>query len=242
MLLTPLFCYDILLSIIYYLLEVGMTGTNIKNSSKGSKSISVPTLLRMPLYYSCLKAARRPGMENVSCSYIALKLDLTPIQVRKDFESFGAKGRPKIGYSVDDLIDLISGELGYDNTSEAFLVGTGNLGKALLGYPSFKEYGLDIIAGFDRDESVTDTKIHGKPVLPIGKFKELSRRMGIRIGVITVPGEQAQMIADMMVESGMEAIWNFAPVHLDVPDEVIVENVNMASSLAVLSNKLIRKM
>lgn len=219
-----------------------MAEATIEKSSKGSKSISVPTLLRMPLYYSYLKAAKRSGMEHVSCSSIARKLDLTPIQVRKDFESFGAKGRPKVGYSVKDLMDLISRELGYDNTSEAFLVGTGNLGKALLGYPAFKEYGLDIIAGFDRDESVTDTKIQGKPVLPIGKFKELSRRMGIRIGIIAVPREQAQLIADMMVESGIEAIWNFAPVHLDVPDETIVENVNMASSLAVLSNKLIRKM
>lgn len=206
-----------------------------------SRIISVPTLLRMPLYYNFLKTASRSGMEFISCSSVAEKLNFTPIQVRKDFASFGARGRPRIGYLVNDLMDLISHELGYDNKNEAFLVGTGNLGKALLGYPSFKEYGLNIVAGFDRDEAITGSKIHGKAIFSIGNFKELTHKMDIKIGIIAVPREQAQVTADMMVDSGIEAIWNFAPVHLNVPENIIVENVNMASSLAVLFNKLMRK-
>jgi redox-sensing transcriptional repressor len=166
---------------------------------------------------------------------------MTPIQVRKDLESIGAKGRPKIGYSKDMLEKLIAVTLGYENVSEAFLVGVGNLGKALLSYKMFEEYGLDIIAGFDNNTDLIGLKINDKPIFGINKFKELTDRMKIQIGIITVPAQETQWVADMMIEAGIEAIWNFAPVHIKVPKHVIIQNVNMASSLAVLSNKLKEK-
>ena len=168
-------------------------------------------------------------------------MNIKPIQVRKDLESIGANGRPKIGYEVQTLMRAISLTLGYGNVREAFLVGAGNLGKALLGYKVFEDYGLNIIAAFDNNPGIVGTTIAGKLVFSIDKFAELVKRMNIRIGIITVPSDKTQQTATMMAEAGIEAIWNFAPIHINVPDEIIVQNVNMASSLAVLSNRLQNK-
>ena len=205
------------------------------------KPISVPTLSRLPVYYYFLKSITEQGREYISCSKISEGLGLTSIQVRKDFESIGANGRPKIGYEVKVLTKLIAVTLGYDNVSEAFLVGAGNLGKALLGYRVFDDYGLKIIAAFDTNPEIIGQNISGKPVFHIDKLKELVPRMGIKIGIITVPSDKTQEIADLMVAAGIKAIWNFAPIFIKTPEDIILQNVNMASSLAVLSNKLLKK-
>lgn len=212
-----------------------------KSAVNDVKSISIPTLSRLPLYYNFLKSYTNSGRDNMSCSDIAKNLDLTSIQVRKDLESIGAKGRPKIGYSKDMLIKLIAVTLGYENVSEAFIVGVGNLGKALLSYKMFEEYGLNIIAGFDTNSDLVNTKINDKLIFNISKFQELTKRMRIKIGIITVPAQETQKVADMMIEAGIEAIWNFVPIHIKAPKNIIIQNVNMASSLAVLSNKLKQK-
>ena len=205
------------------------------------KPISEATLMRLPAYYHYLVTAMDSGEETISCSSIAQRFGFTSIQIRKDFESIGAAGRPKVGYMIKDLIDVISKTLGYDNTREAFLVGAGNLGRALLGYNGFEVYGLKIIAAFDNDVKVQGSSVSGKSIFPLERFKELTSRMHIQIGIITVPYDKTQEIANMMVSAGIKAIWNFAPVHIEVPDGIIVENVNMAASLAVLSNKLQNK-
>ena len=205
------------------------------------RAISVPTLSRLPIYFYFLKSVAEQGREYISCSRIAENLELTSIQVRKDFESIGASGKPKIGYEVKILIKLIAVTLGYDNVNEAFLVGAGNLGKALLGYSIFDEYGLKIIAAFDTNPEIIGQEISGKPVFAIEKLKDLVPRMGIKIGIITVPSDKTQEIADMMVAAGIKAIWNFAPIYIKTPEDIIIQNVNMASSLAVLSNKLLKK-
>lgn len=206
-----------------------------------AKPISVPTLSRLPGYYYYLKAIAAQGREYVSCSHIAKHLDKKPIQVRKDLESIGAKGKPKVGYDVRVLIKIISRTLGYDNVREAFLVGAGNLGKALLGYSAFEDYGLNIVAAFDTNPDLVGIKISEKPVFPLERFAELAKRMNIKMGIITVPLDTTQDIANIMVQAGIKAIWNFAPVHIKVPEDIIVQNVNMASSLAVLSNRLQKK-
>ena len=117
-------------------------------------------------------------------------------------------------------------------------MGAGNLGSALLGYRGFAESGLEIVAAFDVDPAKVGTEIHGKAVLHLDKFADLVRRMHVHIGIITTPGEQAQEVADLMVRSGIKAIWNFAPADITVPDPVILENVSLSASLAVLSNRL----
>jgi redox-sensing transcriptional repressor len=161
-----------------------------------------------------------------------------PIQVRKDLAITNAVGRPKLGYSVSELVDMIEDFLGWHNTTEAYLVGAGNLGAALLGYQGFREYGLDIIAAFDADESKVGTEIRGKKVIHVEKLPEMIRRMGIKIGILTVPAFCAQELADNMVSAGIHAIWNFSPVKVMAPPEIIVQHENLASSLVVLSKKL----
>lgn len=197
-----------------------------------------PTLRRLPSYHRFLKHLQHEGRGLVSCTHIAHDLSLDPTQVRKDLAVTGIVGKPKVGYEVPVLIAAIESFLGWDNAQEAFLVGAGSLGTALLGYEGFKGHGLNIIAAFDVAEGKVGQKLHGKAIMPLHKLPNLAARMHVHLGIITTPAEGAQQAADLMIEGGIRAIWNFAPVSLKVPAGVIVENVQLSSSLAVLSNKL----
>lgn len=198
------------------------------------KTISEPALKRLPLYHQYLKKVHSTGMQVVSCTRIAEELNLTPILVRKDIAYTSIQGKPKTGYSVEALIAAIEEFLGWKNTNEALLVGAGNLGNALLGYRQFNEYGLSIIAAFDSDKAKVGTTVHGKKVFDIDRFENITQRLKIKIGIITVSADSAQEVSDMMVRSGITAILNFTPVKISVPDGVTVQQVNLASSIAIL--------
>ncbi len=207
------------------------------------KPIPEPTLRRLPIYYQYLKKMQTAtGLDYVSSTQIGTNLNILPIQVRKDLEVTEAVGKPKLGYNVAELISTIEAFLGWDNTTDGYLVGVGNLGSALLGYQGFKEYGLNIIAAFDTDESKVGKEIHGTLVLPVEKLSNMIRRMGIKIGILTVPAHSAQALAETMADAGIRAIWNFSPVKVNVPPHVIVQHENLASSLVVLSKKLTQAM
>lgn len=215
-----------------------MEGYNQK-AKPTTKAIPEPTLRRLPIYYQYLKKIQsETKSEYISCTQIGNELNILPIQVRKDLEITDASGKPKLGYGVNDLLSNIEDFLGWNNTTEAYLVGVGNLGSALLGYQGFKDYGLNIIAAFDIDEAKSGTEIHGKMVFPVTKLYEMIKRMGIKIGILTVPAQSAQNMADTMVEAGIHAIWNFSPVKIMTPQNIIVQHENLASSLVVLSKKL----
>jgi redox-sensing transcriptional repressor len=206
------------------------------------KIISEPSLKRLPLYHRFLKEWQAAGRETVSCTDIGRDLDLDPTQVRKDLESIGAVGRPRIGYTVAGVIEALELFLGWNNVHDAFLVGAGSMGSALLGYRKFEQCGLKIVAAFDLDPSKIGTRIHGKHVLALEKLPNLAERMHILIGIITVPAAEAQGVADLMVAGGIRAIWNFAPVRLRVPEPVIVHNEDLYCSLASLSQKLLQSL
>lgn len=199
---------------------------------------SEPTLRRLPLYHHYLKQLLDSGRDVVSATRLADDLKLDPTQVRKDLAVTGVYGRPRVGHSVPHLLEAISTFLGWNNTREAFLVGAGNLGRALLAYEGFADYGLHVVAAFDTNPEVIGHAVAGKEVLPLAKLEGLVRRMHIKIGIITVPAAAAQDVADLMVGAGIAAIWNFAPVHLNVPDEVIVEDTRLYATLASLSRAL----
>lgn len=203
------------------------------------KAIPEPTLRRLPLYYQYLKKVRdEKKSEFISCTQIGNDLAILPIQVRKDLGVTDAVGKPKLGYSIDELIAIIEEFLGWNNTKDAYLVGVGHLGTALLGFERFKEYGLNIIAAFDIDREKIGQTIHGVKVFHIGKLDNMVKRMGIKIGILTVPSEPAQDLTNELVHAGIEAIWNFSPVKVTVPLGIIVQHENLASSLVVLSKKL----
>jgi redox-sensing transcriptional repressor len=202
------------------------------------KIAPLPSVRRLPSYLRFLQTLKARGREVVSCTHIGEELGLVSTQVRKDLAVTGIVGKPKVGYSVPELILAIQAFLGWQNVSDAFLVGAGSLGSALMGYEGFKEYGLNLVAAFDVDEKKVGVEIHGKQVFPLEKLHDLVARMHVLIGVLAVPAGAAQDAAQYMVLSGIRAIWNYTPVQLEVPDSVIVEDVKLSASLAVLSSRL----
>ena len=203
--------------------------------------MSEPTLKRLPLYHRWLKDLAGRGGQRVSCTDIGAALTLDPTQVRKDLETAGIGGRPRIGYAVSAVVDGLEEFLGWKQVNEAFLVGVGSMGSALLGYRKFEECGLKIVAAFDNDPAKTGSRVHGKHVLPVAKVPDLAARMHVLIGIITVPADAAQPVAELLIAGGIRAIWNFAPVRLQLPANIIVHNEDLYVSLAGLSQKLGRE-
>lgn len=203
--------------------------------------IPQPSLNRLPQYHHYLSDLKAKGISRISCSVIGADLNLVPVQVRKDLQYTGIVGKPKTGYSVPELILAIETFLGWNNVNEAFLVGACNLGTALLGHERFSNFGLRIVAAFDTDPEKIGQWIHGKMVLPLDKLADLSQRMSIHLGIVTAPAEFAQSIAEEMVKGGIQAIWNFSPIRLKLPPDIIVRNEDLYSSLASLSWKLARR-
>lgn len=201
------------------------------------KEISKAVLKRLPGYLSYLRAIPEGSSPYISATSLANALGMGEVQVRKDLAMVSDGGRPKIGYLRESLIEDISQFLGYDNTTGAILVGAGKLGQALLGYSGFSAYGLDILAAFDAKPAENKVE-EGRPVYTMDKMESFCRTNKVLMGIITVPAEYAQEVCDRMIRCGIKAIWNFAPTHLDVPANILVQNENMATSLAVLSMHL----
>ena len=196
--------------------------------------ISKSVLKRLPGYLAYLKNMPENAPTHISATALANAIGMGEVQVRKDLAMVSDGGRPKIGYQRESLIDDIEQFLGYDNTTDAVLIGAGKLGQALMGYKGFDEYGLNILAAFDANPKMERTE-EGKPIYPISKLTQYCRSHKVLMGIITVPAESAQEVADQLIAGGIKAIWNFAPAHLDVPSNILVQYENMATSLAVLS-------
>ena len=199
--------------------------------------ISIPkrTLERLPVYYRVLTQCLAEGMEYISSGELGYRAGFDNAQVRKDLNHIWSGGRPGLGYEIAKLAECLADFLGLNNTTDAVLVGAGRLGTALAGYPGFSGYGLNIVAVFDCDPEKTGGRIGDIPIMPVAKLPDLIRRLGIKLGIITVPGESAQEITDVMVAAGILAIWNFAPVRLQVPEGVLVRKEDLAVSVATLS-------
>lgn len=205
---------------------------------RARRPVSEATLRRLPAYYHFLRALRECGRDVVSCSHIGSALRLDPTQVRKDLEATGIVGRPKVGYELNALLEAIVTFLGWNNHKDAFLVGVGHMGSALLGYEQMATCGINILAGFDSDPTKIGSDVNGKKVFGLDKLPDLVERMKVHLGIITVPAPAAQSVADLLVESGVRAIWNFAPVSLQVPPGIIVQNEDFYPGLAVLSSRI----
>ncbi len=197
-------------------------------------ALSKAVLKRLPSYLSYLKNLPEDSPMYISSTTIANALNMGEVQVRKDLAVVSNAGKPKVGYPREELIETISRYLCYDNTNDAILVGAGKLGQALLGYSGFEEYGLNIVAAFD----INPVKGEDKPILPMEELEGFCEANNVHVGIITVPASHAQQVCDRLIQCGIKAIWNFAPTHLDVPKNTLVQNENMATSLAVLSMHL----
>jgi len=208
------------------------------NGNDSTNGIMKTTMNRLPLYYNFLIEKQREGLQFVSSTMIAKSLKLNDIQVRKDLASISSMpGKPRVGFDVDTIINDLERVLGCKVLDEVILVGVGRLGRTLLNYNGFNKYSLDILASFDIDENKVGTTINGKMVLGVETLKSFVQEHGINIGIITVPGEAAQNVCDMLVDAGIKAIWNFAPVHLELPDGIMIKHENLAASLALLTQR-----
>lgn len=206
-------------------------------------AISKQALQRMPYYLQQLKQLELQGAQIATATTVANALRLNEVQVRKDFAAVSTrKGKPKTGFPIGDLIENMERLLGYRDVKDAVLVGAGSLGKAFLSYSSFRDYGVNIAAAFDVDPGVTGRTIADKEVLALDGLEDFCRKRQVRIGIITCPAAAAQEACDRLVKAGILAVWNFAPTHLNVPENILVQNENMAASLAVLSRHLSERM
>ena len=213
-------------------------GAAVVADSEKTRTAGLSCVKRLPAYLQLLRVLQAEGQEHVSGTVLAGVHHLEPVIVRKDLAVTGIVGTPRIGFRVDELIIAIERFLGWDNQTKAVLVGVGNLGSALLGYQGFADFGLQIVGAFDRDPRKVGQWVHGCRVQSTDKLVEYARRHKVVLGVLTVPAAMAQEAADLMVRAGIRGIWNFTPVKLQVPGDVVAQKEDLAEGLAVLSHRL----
>ncbi len=206
---------------------------------KGFKrKVLVQTIQRLPRYYQYISYLRKQGIRFVSSLKLSLQTYVEATQVRKDLTSIGHTGKPKVGYEIDQLMNTIEEFLGLRTIEDAVLIGVGHLGTAIVQYAGFANYGLRIKAVFDADPMKIGTHIQGRVIQDVSTVGQYVRDHKIPIGIMTLPAPGAQEVTDMLVKSGVNAIWNFAPINLFVPGHVIIKNENLAFGLAILKHRL----
>ena len=205
----------------------------MSSSKPTTSSVSVPEAVvnRLSLYLRELQHVVAAGKPTTSSSQLGRRLGFTDAQVRKDLAHFGHFGHPGIGYRCEELIDAIRCILGTDRQWKVALVGVGNLGRALLGYRGFDPQGFNIVAAFDAQLSKVGTEIESVPIYDIARLSEVVSAKQVELGMVAVPAEHAQAVADRLVQAGVRGIVNFAPVTLKVPDGVSKVGVDLAREL-----------
>ncbi len=198
--------------------------------------IPVTSLQRLPVYLNYLKSLDSDGF--ISSGSIARALGMGEVLVRKDLAFTSAQGRTRVGYSRTELIAALEDYLGCNDKKKAVIFGAGEVGKALMSYGGFSNYGIEIVAAFDNDSAKVGTYVGGKPVFDLEEASQKLAELAPRLAVICVPASAAQTVADTLVDCGIKKILNFAPVLLRVPDGVIVRNIDVAANLAILSSMI----
>lgn len=197
--------------------------------------VSITVIRRLPKYHRYLSELKDKGINRISSQELSKLTGFTASQIRQDLNNFGGFGQQGYGYNVDDLYKELGKILGVDRDYTAIIAGTGNLGHAIANYKGINEGGFKILSLFDRNPNVIGKEVSGVEVRDINLLEEYISENNIDIGIITVPKEGAQPIADRLVKAGVRGIWNFAPTDLIVPKNVIVENVRLKESILILS-------
>ena len=203
--------------------------------------ISQAVISRLPRYLRYLGDLKDEGVERISSHDLSIRMHVTASQIRQDFNHFGGFGQQGYGYNVGYLYDEIGKILGLDHKHSMVIIGAGNLGQALANYMNFEKRGFFVKGIFDRNEEVIGKKVRNLEIRDIADLESFITDNQIEIAVLTLPKAGATEISKILVRSGITAIWNFAHVDLELPDNVIVENVHLSESLMKLSYKLNRK-
>ncbi|GBU06889.1 redox-sensing transcriptional repressor Rex [Bacteroidales bacterium] len=197
-----------------------------------------PTLRRLPWYLAFVKLLKKKEQSIVSSTQIAKEINVDASQVAKDLSYVDVVGKTRVGYNIDSLILVLENFLGFTSQHKAFLFGVGRLGAALLHDSGLNEYGLEVVAGFDVDPDLCGTSIQGIPIFHISELPSLQAKLHAVIGILTVPVEAAQPVAEMMILHGLKGVWNFTPFRIRVPQNIVVQNTSIYAHLAVMFNRL----
>jgi redox-sensing transcriptional repressor len=200
--------------------------------------VPVPTLERLATYLRFLIDLDQSNVETISSAEVERQTGINAAQFRKDLSYFGEFGKPGVGYNVTELQNRIARILHIDREQGVILVGAGNLGSALVGYPGLKEHRFNLVAVFDNNYVKIGRPLWDLEIQDITRLKEVNQKLKARIAILAVPASAAQRVAEQLVEAGVVAILNFAPVLLRVPAHVFVRNVSFLQELAVLSYHL----
>ncbi len=213
----------------------------VGKDSKNKLGMPEPSLRRLPWYLSHVKLLHAEEQKQVSSTAIAKGVGLDPALVAKDLSYVSLKGRTRVGYQTQEVIGVLEQVLGFTSTHKAFLIGVGSLGASLLADKGLKHFGLDIVAGFDINPDIVGTNIGEVPVYHVDDIKDRMEQEEVDIAILTVPIKQAQKTTDMLAEIGIGAIWNFTPVRIQVPEDIVVQNTSMYAHLALMFSRLSSK-
>lgn len=200
--------------------------------------IPEPSLRRMPWYLAYVSMLRERYVDYVSSTQISRELKVDSSQIAKDLSFLDIKGKTRIGYEVKLLEHKLEEFLGFRRRHRAVMVGAGSLGGALMQDSGLTRYGLEIVAGFDVDPALVGSVKHGLPVYHIDSLTDECRRLRAGIGILAVPPEHAQTMADRLIEAGVKAIWNFTPFRICAPEGVVISNTSIYAHLAVMYNRM----
>ena len=202
------------------------------------KVISRAVIKRLPRYYRYLGELIENDIERISSKELSERMKVTASQIRQDFNNFGGFGQQGYGYNVEYLYNEIGRILGLNQTHNVIIVGAGNVGRAIANYPDFKKRGFVFTAIFDINRELEGVRIGDCTVMHTDKLESYVKENDVTIAALTLPKSSAAKVAANLVEWGVRAIWNFAPTDLNIPDDVLVENVHLAESLMRLSYRI----
>jgi redox-sensing transcriptional repressor len=202
------------------------------------EKVPEPTLRRLPWYLSVCSLLKQRGEQYVSSTRLSKETNIVASQIAKDLSCVNIVGRTRVGYDIDNLIGVLEDFLGFTSMHRAFLFGAGRLGGALLNDSGLKQFGLEVVAAFDTNPRVVGHNIAGIPVYHINELGAKMNRYNVRIGILTVPIDRAQEVADKMVVWGIKAIWNFTPLRIRVPENIVVQNTSLYAHLSLMFNRL----
>ena len=209
---------------------------NTENKKKEGL-VPEPSLRRLPVYLAYLKLAKKRNQEFVSSTHIARDMGVDPTQVTKDLSYTSIVGKTRVGYEVNTLIDVLENFLGFRSLDRAYLFGAGSLGNALLHDHGLDQYGLKIVAAFDVDPNLIGRKIEGVPIYHMDEFHNMKDK-NVEVGILTVPAEHAQEVAQTMAEGGIKGIWNFTPIRIRLDENVVIQDTSLYAHLAVMFNRM----
>ena len=203
-----------------------------------AKQISKAVIKRLPRYYRYLGELLEDNVERISSNDLSKKMRVTASQIRQDLNNFGGFGQQGYGYNVKYLYTEIGKILGLDIVHPMIIVGAGNLGQALANYVEFEKRGFKLVGIFDVNPGLEGIAVRGIEIQMISDLPFFMKENNIEIAILTLPKNKARDMAEILIENGIKAIWNFAHIDLDTPDDVIVENVHLSESLMTLSYNL----